>query len=801
MDERPEAHDDEPGPAPHSNGYARGQLAGAWTAWAQHEGDLSRKNAGVKIVQWTKVIAGITDGSIDVGSRSPLAATPVWATLEVATGGFATGALKAGGPLHGHETALLKQLGIEPCATARRQLNAYFLSEAGLAKLQSQLESGCYEINAPEEGALLVAAWLLMHGKADEARGVIEHIAPWFSQLRFFPVPTVQPRQLGGRVCLATAHDVIEQLAMIMPKQALLRQARAISVRTPLYDRVVSLFLETVEGVPPRIESDDKGAWTDLVSRKFLTAGGWPCKHYPSNWQNRAHALLGEVDAANAAGGRWMESDQDSYAQLCKHLRACHHCPAALTGREVGRIRLLLARYISKRGEPGSATFVALRKSQGRQANTLDYHAVAVIVQARLAKCPGAAGLDDIEPVIGPVSQDEARQWRVDSGTLVPRSIRRKVSRSRIDTVQALVGQRRITSADMLATVLPQISSSINAAGIADRSARQLYGAIYQAFRRRRSLLLLNLQRQVQLEELPWVAPLEALRENDGAPSDLARKTLEDMVLLTLTSFPQTVIPNKLLQELRALANAADVKLPLVEELAVDIFGGAFSAKFVEAAQHAAAAVTQTIYARYFAIDTQQVLRQLAAPQQRGILDAMFRPVRSAPPGKELLALCEARAGIKYSGSIVTNGMLIEQQQILTTQNLTVLVGALNIGKEIEAVADSLARACFAWICRELQIKRAEWHAQLIARKNCAYAWRQMIFFLTQEPDDAANKFVAWANDFLESQTPAFATRFAPALAGLTLAVQGKSLDGLDAETVGAKRFLAYDQGPNWLHA
>lgn len=799
MDEHPQVQDDEPVSPQPAHGYASVQLALAWTAFENLPDEKSRANARVKIDQWTKTIAGMADGSIAVGSRAPLASTPVWATLEVITGGFATGALVAGGPLQGHETALMAELNIAPGENVRHQLNAFFLSEPGIARLNAQLESGCYDINCPEEGALLAAAWLLTHGKADQARELIEHIAPWFGQLRFFPVPSPQARQLGTRLCLATVQDVIESLSMMVPKNALARQARAIRVRLPLYDRMVSLFLETVEGAPPRIEPDVSGAWTDPVSRKFLTAGGWPCRHYAADWKVRAQELLGEVDRVHSAASSGIEGDADSFAQLRTHLRNCLRSPEALTGREVGRIRLLLARYISKRGEPGSAAWMTLRASQLAQVNTLDHHVVADLVKARLGEFPGDQGLDDFVAAVQPVTQVEAQRWHIDCGTAVPKSIRRKVARSRIDTVQMLVHQGAITSSEMLATILPQISSDINAAGIAERSARQLYGAIYQAFRRRRSLLLLNLQKQVQLEELPWIAPLDALREKGGAPADLARKTLEDIVLLTLTSFPHTVVPNKLLQELRALAKAADVKLPLVEELAVDIFAGDFSGKFIEAAQFAAVLLEESIYGRYYGIDTQQV-QPPATPQKRGIVDTIVSTMRPERPGKDFLRLCESRAGVKYASyTTVTNGMLIEQQQILTTQNLAVLVGGLNMQSELKAVAGSLARQCFAWICSQLQLKRTDWHGQLIARKNSAYAWRQMIFFLALEPADATQSFLDWASEYLDKQPPAFGARFAPALAGLKLAAQGKALDGDEAVVAKAHRFLAYSQGPHWL--
>src|SRR5215510_14104639 len=109
--------------------------------------------------------------------------------------------------------------------------------------------------------------------------------------------------------------------------------------------------------------------------------------------------------------------------------------------------------------------------------------------------------------------------------------------------------------------------SGLRAAAISDSALRQLYGAIYRAFRRRRSLLLLNLEKQVQLEELPWIAAIDRFRTDDPSNRELSKQALEEVSLLTLTSFPHAIFPNKLLQELRALVKTAELNLPLVEEM------------------------------------------------------------------------------------------------------------------------------------------------------------------------------------------------------------------------------------------
>ncbi|NED52077.1 hypothetical protein G3I24_14380, partial [Micromonospora aurantiaca] len=69
---------------------------------------------------------------------------------------------------------------------------------------------------------------------------------------------------------------------------------------------------------------------------------------------------------------------------------------------------------------------------------------------------------------------------------------------------------------------------------------------------------------------------------------------------LTLHAFPGTAIPNPMISQLSALARQAGIKVPLVEELAVDIFMGTFTRKFLAAAKMAGDLLEGTLYARYY---------------------------------------------------------------------------------------------------------------------------------------------------------------------------------------------------------
>lgn len=169
-------------------GYVLAQLEKALVTAAGHEDAAARERAAKKAQRFRQVMAGMLDGSIAVGSRTPVAGAPAWATLEVAHGGFATGGLLAGGALQPHEIELLREAPA-PAGKERATLNLHFLGDEGRARLLDMLASGRYRVNVPEEGALLVVAWLLANGQGERAQAVLDEILPLADRLRFYPVP------------------------------------------------------------------------------------------------------------------------------------------------------------------------------------------------------------------------------------------------------------------------------------------------------------------------------------------------------------------------------------------------------------------------------------------------------------------------------------------------------------------------------------------------------------------------------------------------------------------------------------
>jgi hypothetical protein len=345
--------------------------------------------------------------------------------------------------------------------------------------------------------------------------------------------------------------------------------------------------------------------------------------------------------------------------------------------------------------------------------------------------------------------------------------------------------------------VLPQITAQVAAAGLDDADLRTLYQQIYAAFRRRRSLLLLSLEHQVRIDELPWVAAIAPLRQGTLGAKVQARQTLEQVTLLALSSFPHTILPNPLVREMGALAKQAGLELPLVEEVAADIFMGTFTVKWSRAALLAAEMLEGTLYARYY---------DLPSPHDAAAWETKVESRWGKDTAEGFAMQCKRRA--REAGTdqgqgsqVAANGAVLEQSQILTTHNLAALARGLGLEDALRGLAPGLVEACLRFVVRRQQQLAPRFKARLQMLKNTAYAWRQAIFFLSLCDEGTQWQIVQAFETQVQAQPPAWAERFAPVAAGLRLALEGGRFDadGYGSGRRLAKRFLGWSVGHHWL--
>jgi hypothetical protein len=709
-------------------GYAFGQLERALDA-----ADVDPE----RVARWRAVIAGMADGTLAVGSRTPVAGTPAWVTLEVAHGGFATG----------RYLAEVEPTEDEP-GTTREQVNLHYLTDAGQATLLDALTSGNYRIDLPEDAALMTVAWLLAHGHHATALDVVAELRPLMHRLRLTPRLTANTAPQGTSVRVATVGEVKQSLRNIRVNPQMSTMLDTLTVWHPLYDRLVALWCDTVDGELPHLNEN-------------RVDGGWPCRVWPDDWTERRTRWLADYDAA----GRNTRSPKSNFERLRTALIACERDSTALSARDVGWVRRAIANTVTRHGAPDSEPRAALRATQLAVARRPTHAAVAAVLADRLDAFPADGGLPSVDDLVTDTLPH-----------LVP-----KVTRALEAPVEELVARGVITSGDVLAEVLPQMTSSLMAANIADPDLATLYAQTYAAFRRRRGLLLLNLENQIRFDELPWIGALAPLRRHNRADAaSAARRTLEQTVLLVLHAFPHAILPNPLIRELGALAKQADVPLPLVEEVAADIFMGTFTSKWQDAATIASDTMTGTLYARYY--DLPDSWPETAFKRRWGRKTAHY-----------FAQLCESRSKEARPGSgnrVTRNGATLEQSQILTTQNLAVLVHGLGLTERVTAMAPELATRTFDWVARRVTVPTDNPHARLQTLKNCAYAWRQAIYFLSfcdRSTQDGAVERLRGQKILPE------------VVEGLAAVVAGGRF-GANGITGRGRRFLGWSAGPHWAY-
>src|SRR5262249_45215034 len=140
---------------------------------------------------------------------------------------------------------------------------------------------------------------------------------------------------------------------------------------------------------------------------------------------------------------------------------------------------------------------------------------------------------------------------------------------------------------------------------------------------------------------------------------------------------------------------------------------------------------------------------------------------------------------------------IIEQSQILTTHNLAVLFDALALPASLAPSLRRLAESCFRWTVRQLRIPARSGHETLIRLKNTAYAWRQMVFYLSFLED--LPDFLRWARGQLARTGDAFERRFEPAIRGLELATGDTPSSAAAFSAGGGRVFTGWATERHWL--
>ncbi|MBS2553891.1 hypothetical protein KGQ19_44265 [Catenulispora sp. NL8] len=760
-----------------SGGYAYGQWAKALTTAGAHGDEATRTRAVKRLRKWTAVLAGLADGTLTIGSRTPTAGLPAWVTPDVVRGGFATGPALAGGPLTADEIAVAERVGIP---ATRIALFAYFLSEPGLAELQALLDNGAYRVDVPEAAALLAVAWLARNiadgqdgqdshdghddnGDNGDLQELLATLAPFADRLRFTPERTAASDETTDAdhgpevVQRETVGEVRATLARRPANPRIAAMNEALSVWNPFSDEVLALWLRT-------------------------DVGGRVGASFTPEWRDQATELLARYRIL-AAEHTWCTKHRKPKENLAILLAALTE---ALTDRELsarqrGLLQHAVDSMVRRRGMPGGAEHSALRAAQAGVAARPTHARLAQMVDARLAPLPQGAGLRDVSAALAPITVEDGRTF------VVPNAVARLVRQATAGTVAELIDAGVVGSLEVVAELLPEIVGSHSADAYRDPSLRTLMSRHYSAFRNRRSLLLLDYQHQVRIGELPWMVALQGLRETGDAYRADMVSTLRRVASQALAGFPATLLPNPLVREFAALSGEADARLPWVEELAADIFMGDFTVKYLQAAQSAGRLLANTLYEDYYGIDY-DVLLAMSVPRQ---------PDGGAPIANAFGALCRDRAHLppSHRSLVARNGMVIEQAQILTTHNLATLAGA--VGVVPDGGWATAARRAFEHVC--LLAERLERVPRVLpVIKDMAYAWRHMVFYASLLDEAELTALHAGLRDTATRAGRSVSRTLKPVIAGLEDVLAGEDF-AEDGGSTHGRRLLGWSATGHWL--
>ncbi len=432
-------------------------------------------------------------------------------------------------------------------------------------------------------------------------------------------------------------------------------------------------------------------------------------RNFANGWEARARNLL-DVYAALDEEHTLTSKHRKSGSTVQLLLTATR---AVLAGdyKPIARARTAVTDAVAKRGAPYSQALATLRITQQEDA-AKPSHALLANETA-----------DALRPHVGVLTNTPLDLITGTPGEHLP-FVRRTVDRARHAPIGQLIQQGIITSAEGLAEVAPQLASAGITSQHTDPVAGALAAATFAAFQNRRSVLLLNYQAQVKMTALPWYQALTDTAETTGTTGVGPLRQANTLTKFAIESFPGTVLPNAFLRVLAELYRQAGLPLPVTYELAADIFMGGFSKTFVTAARIAHDYVADGIYGRYYGLGEQ------TPADEKAFAEETYR-----------------RAGIEsYNrwGSNAVAGSIIEQAQILTTHNLAIVTHA---GVTIDWEA-----AAFAAFVRTVQpeLYAAQQKRGLRQRKNAAYAWRQVLFYLTMAGDDATDRFLERARKAAE---------------------------------------------------
>src|SRR5437762_256790 len=129
-------------------------------------------------------------------------------------------------------------------------------------------------------------------------------------------------------------------------------------------------------------------------------------------------------------------------------------------------MRHILRFFKKSHGFPTSPDWLTRRAAHTPNPGLPTYSPLINLLATRLQEFPGDGGIDNIDRVISVVTDQEWAQFKVPTGSDIPDRLTFKVRRCWNAPIEQLVKAGVVPSSEVLAQVLPQITSQVRAAAI-----------------------------------------------------------------------------------------------------------------------------------------------------------------------------------------------------------------------------------------------------------------------------------------------------------------------------------------------
>lgn len=542
---------------------------------------------------------GALEGKFKHGSRNPDINYPTWITKRVAPGGFYAGAkyeLKEG------------------------ENNITILNEPEeMLKYANMIEFISHNLNGPEPLMIPTIAYLENNGKIKEANELKELIRPYVDNIRFYPI-TEEIMKTKKKPNVFASLETIYQftkwcndtyISKLKDEENLINSFKK---KNDFKNKLINLFRETIIIV-------DKSEW--------------PMQNVSQEWLEKARELYNAnkwylYDSFKRKRGS-LYNLWSILQNIIPQQRIETEFPITrITGKEVRWIKI----YLEANKNLKYYNIEHLQSKQQEAQNLLKY--LTSINEQHLEKMyyeEIKEKYKDVEPVVF-----------------------EKLNKCVLYSLEELKELGYIPSSETfveLAQPMEAFLQTIDFDFKEDITVEEhLKYLLYKSFKNMRSLLLLNLESQLKINEIPQYNVLCKVYKRDSKSSNSL--ILSKLLLSYYTEwFPGDIMPNRVVKMFYNLLKSEDKNLGLCEEIACDIFQRRFGEKYDTSLNIAKNNMINTLYSEYFELD-----------------DMYKNPLNLTGLS---LTLKEKYYGNNNAYWTNSNGQQIHASMVLTTHNLTQL--------------------------------------------------------------------------------------------------------------------------------